>query len=139
MLWYINTSIEFSKSLNETILSVNVSESSNKENKLTYEQCCNLIDTNNITCFNIMGGDYDVNQVFTLALLLESKYDKSIKLAWSSENTSFPDLDTDILFRGVPFDYIKLGSLSITNTCGKLYYQNKTTGKLTCVTHRILK
>lgn len=157
MLKYVDTLVGFSEIPDEITLSVNISGCPNhcKEchssylaqdigEELTFEKCCELIESNKgITCFNIMGGDQDANQVFTLALLLEAKYQKTLKLGWYSGKQEFPELDPYILFRGIPFDYIKfgpyipeLGSLNNPNTNQKMYMQNKHNGKFIDITNK---
>lgn len=159
MLKYVDTLVGFSEIPDEICLSINLSGCVNHcknchsaylaqdiGQPFSYEEACKLIEANKgISCFNIMGGDQDPNEVFKIALLLESKYPR-LKLAWYSGKQEFPELDPEILFRGVPFDYIKfgpykeeLGPLNNPNTNQRMYRQNKINGKFTDITYKFWK
>lgn len=114
--------------------------------ELTFETLEGLITKNEgISCVCFGGGDNDPNEVWRLALLMETYY-PNIKSAWYSGKQNMPDLSPEIFFRGVPFTYIKLGPyieekgpLNERTTNQQLWQFDKSTGKAENITYKFWK
>ena len=114
--------------------------------ELTFEELEKLIKQNSgISTICFMGGDNDPDYIWTLGLLLETHY-PNLKSAWYSGKQNMPDLSPENFFRGIPFNFIKLGPyisekgpLDSKTTNQQMWQIDKNTGKATDITYKFWK
>lgn len=112
-------------------------------NDLTFDTLEELIEANQgITCLCLMGGDQDPDTIWMLGLLMET-YHPNIKTAWYSGKQEMPELSPEFFFRGIPFDYIKLGPYNSKNgplnsksTNQRMYEIDRNTGHAQDITYK---
>lgn len=159
MLKYVETFVGLREVPDEIALCINLSQCPNKcpnchssylaediGEELTFERLQELIRQNEgITTIAFMGGDNDPDAIWTLGLLLESHY-PNLKSAWYSGKQNMPDLSPELFFRGIPFDYLKLGPyieekgpLNSSTTNQQMWKIDKNTGKAEDITYKFWK
>lgn len=159
MIKYVETFVGLREIPNEIALCINLSLCPNHcknchssylaediGEELTFSKLEELIEQNDgITCVCLMGGDNDPDAIWTLGLLLESNY-PFLKSAWYSGKQDMPELSPDLFFRGIPFDFIKLGPyieekgpLNSTSTNQQMWEINKDTDKAENITYKFWK
>ena len=114
--------------------------------ELTFEELEKLIKQNSgISTICFMGGNNDPDYIWTLGFLLETHY-PNLKSAWYSGNQDMPDLSPENFFRGIPFNFIKLGPyiaekgpLDSKTTNQQMWQIDKNTGKATNITYKFWK
>lgn len=159
MVKYIETFIGLREVPDEICLCINISGCPNHcegchssylaedvGTELTFEELEKLIKQNpGISCVSLMGGDQDPDYVWTLGLLLESHY-PNLKSCWYSGRQNMPDLSPENFFRGIPFNFIKLGPyiaekgpLDKSTTNQQMFEIDKLTGKAENITYKFWK
>ena len=156
MLKYRDIMVTFSEIPGEISLCINIANCSihcddchskylwkDEGEELTIDTLNALVKQNEgISCLCLMGGDNDPNEVWRLANLFEAQH-PALNLAWYSGKQNMPDLSPEIFFRGIPFNYIKLGPyiaekgpLNKETTNQRMFQIDKTTGKSTDITYK---
>lgn len=159
MLKYVDTFVGLREILDEISLCINISGCSNNctgchspylaqdiGKELTFERLQWLIKQNEgITCIAFMGGDSNPDEIWKLGLLLESHY-PNLKSAWYSGKQNMPDLSPEMFFRGIPFNFVKLGPyiaekgpLDSKTTNQQMWQIDKKTGKSENITYKFWK